>query len=49
MYAGSAANGVYTLTPPTGTGDNQIKVGIVSVGGSGAVKIVVQIGEGVQQ
>jgi len=49
VYAGTAANGVYTLTPPTGTGDNQIKVGIVSFGGAGAVKIVVQIGEGVQQ
>lgn len=49
VYADGASNGEYTLTPPTASGDNQIRVGIVAVGGSGAVEIIVQIGEGVQQ
>lgn len=45
VYLG--ATGLMTLTPPSGSGDNVIRVGWVSKGGSGASKIVIDIGEGV--
>ena len=43
----STTAGNFTITAPSTSGDTVQKVGIVSVGGAGAVKIVVQIGDGV--
>ena len=49
VFADGATNGEYTLTAPTTVGDNQIRVAIVAVGGTGAVEVVWNLGEGTQQ
>lgn len=46
VYMSETAGNV-TLTAPSTSGSTVQKVGIVSVGGSGAVKVLVQIGDGV--
>jgi hypothetical protein len=38
--------GKLTLTAPVSSGSNVLKMGIVTQGGAGAVKISIQIGEG---
>ena len=43
----SATAGNVTLTAPSTTGDTVQKVGVVTFGGTGAVKVAVQVGDGV--
>lgn len=43
----STTPGLVTLTAPTASGNTTLKVGIVTVGGAGAVKVNIQIGESV--
>ena len=43
----STSPGLISMTPVSGTGETSLKVGIVTVGGAGAVKINIQIGEAV--
>jgi hypothetical protein len=42
----STTAGNWTLTAPSTSGDWVLKTGIVTVGGTGAVKVAIQIGEG---
>ena len=42
----SETAGNWTLTAPSTAGSTVLKTGILTVGGAGSVKIVVQIGEG---
>ena len=43
----STSPGLISMTPVSGTGETSLKVGIITVGGTGAVKINIQIGEAV--
>jgi hypothetical protein len=44
-YVSETTAGHWTLTPPSATGSAILRVGIVTTGGSGAVKVSIQIGD----
>jgi hypothetical protein len=49
VYLSDSAPGNWTTTAPSGSGDMAIRTGILSQGGAGASKVILQFGEGTFQ